>query len=95
MQIKEVRVYIDNKDLGTVTYGTTRTDVNKAYPGYISGDNAGFEGIVDISSVSAGNKKLTIKVIKSTKNLYLCSEYCILYSKNKCGNCLNCKRCGK
>ena len=60
--IKEVRVYVDSIDLGTITYGTTRTDVNKAYPGYSSGNNAGFEGIVDISSVSTGNKKLTVKI---------------------------------
>ena len=61
--VKEVRVYVDGKDLGTVTYGTTRTDVNKAYPGYISGDNAGFEGFVDISSINTGNKKLSVKII--------------------------------
>ena len=60
--VKEVRVYVDGKDLGTVTYGTKRTDVNKAYPGYSSGDNSGFEGIVDISSVAAGDKKLTVKI---------------------------------
>ena len=60
--IKEVRVYVDGKDLGTVTYGTTRTDVNKVYPGYSSGNNAGFEGMVDISSISTGNKKLTVKI---------------------------------
>ena len=60
--IKEVRVYLDGKDLGTVTYGTTRTDVNKVYPGYSSGNNAGFEGTVNISSISEGNKKLTVKI---------------------------------
>ena len=60
--VKEVRVYVDGKDLGTITYGTTRTDVNKAYPGYSSGDNSGFEGTVNISSISAGNKKLTVKI---------------------------------
>ena len=60
--VKEVRVYVDGKDLGTVTYGTTRTDVNKAYPGYSSGDNAGFEGFIDISSINTGNKKLSVKI---------------------------------
>ncbi|MDO4925306.1 MAG: N-acetylmuramoyl-L-alanine amidase [Turicibacter sp.] len=60
--IKEVRVYADGKDLGTVNYGTTRTDVNKVYPGYSSGNNAGFEGLIDISSLGSGNKKLTIKI---------------------------------
>ena len=60
--IKEVRVYVDGKDLGTVTYGVERKDVNKVYPGYSSGNNAGFEGIVDISSISAGSKKLTVKI---------------------------------
>ena len=60
--IKEVRVYVDEKDLGTVKYGTVRADVNKAHPGYPSGDNAGFEGSVDISSISAGSKKLTVRI---------------------------------
>ncbi|WP_195955554.1 N-acetylmuramoyl-L-alanine amidase [Clostridium saudiense] len=60
--VKEVRVYVDGKDLGTVTYGTKRTDVNNAYPGYSSGDNAGFEGNIDISSISSGSKKLVVKI---------------------------------
>ena len=59
--VKEVRVYVDETDLGTVPYGTTRVDVNKAYPGYSSGNNAGFEGNVNISSISAGNKKVSVK----------------------------------
>ena len=60
--VKEVRVYVDGKDLGTVTYGTKRTDVNNAYPGYPSGDNAGFSGNVDISSIGSGSKKLVVKI---------------------------------
>ena len=60
--VKEVRVYVDGKDLGTVAYGTKRADVNKAYPGYSSGDNAGFEGNVNISGISEGNRKLTVKI---------------------------------
>ena len=60
--VKEVRVYVDGKDLGTVTYGTKRTDVNNAYPGYPSGDNAGFEGDIDISSIGSGSKKLVVKI---------------------------------
>ena len=60
--VKEVRVYIDNKDFGTITYGTTRTDVNKAYPGYSSGDNAGFEGIINLGGMTTGDKKLTVKI---------------------------------
>ena len=61
--VKEVRVYVDGKDLGTVAYGAKRADVNKAYPGYSSGDNAGFEGNVNISGISGGNRKLTVKII--------------------------------
>ena len=60
--VKEVRVYVDGKDLGTIPYGTKRVDVNNVYPGYSSGDNAGFNGTVNISSVSNGNKKLTVKI---------------------------------
>ena len=60
--VKEVRVYVDGKDLGTVNYGTTRTDVNNAYPGYPSGNNAGFEGSVNLSNISAGTKKVIVKI---------------------------------
>ncbi|WP_305085624.1 glucosaminidase domain-containing protein, partial [uncultured Clostridium sp.] len=60
--VKEVRVYVDGKDLGTVPYGTLRADVNKVYPGYSSGNNPGFDGTINISSISAGNKNLTIKI---------------------------------
>ena len=60
--IKEVRVYIDGKDLGTVQYGTSRTDVNKVYPGYLSGNNPGFDGTINLGGISTGNKKLTVKI---------------------------------
>ena len=60
--VKEVRVYVDGTDLGTVPYGTSRPDVNNVYPGYSSGNNAGFDGTINISNISAGNKKLTLKI---------------------------------
>ena len=60
--VKEVRVYVDGKDLGTVNYGTTRTDVNNAYPGYPSGNNAGFEGTVNLGGMATGDKKLKVKI---------------------------------
>ena len=59
--IKSVEVFIDNVSYGTIKYGTRRTDVNKAYPGYSTGDNCGFEGSINISSLSNGNK--TLKVV--------------------------------
>ena len=60
--VKEVRVYVDGTDLGTVPYGTLRPDVNNVYPGYSSGNNAGFDGTINISNISAGNKKLIVKI---------------------------------
>ena len=59
--IKSVEVFIDNVSYGTIKYGTRRTDGNKAYPGYPTGDNCGFEGSINISSLSNGNK--TLKVV--------------------------------
>ena len=59
--IKSVEAFIDNVSYGTIKYGTRRTDVNKAYPGYSTGDNCGFEGSINISSLSNGNK--TLKVV--------------------------------
>ena len=59
--IKSVEAFIDNTSYGTIKYGVQRTDVNKVYPGYPSGDNSGFDGTIDISSLSNGNK--TLKVV--------------------------------
>ena len=59
--IKSVEAFIDNTSYGTIKYGVPRTDVNKVYPGYPSGDNSGFDGTIDISSLSNGNK--TLKVV--------------------------------
>ena len=60
--IKEVRVYVDGTDLGTVPYGKSRPDVNKVYPGYSSGNNAGFYGTINISNIASGNKKVSVKI---------------------------------
>ncbi|WP_300891636.1 N-acetylmuramoyl-L-alanine amidase, partial [uncultured Clostridium sp.] len=60
--IKEVRVYVDGKDLGTVPYGTSRADVNKVYPGYSSGNNPGFDGTINLGGMPTGTKNLTIKI---------------------------------
>ena len=60
--IKEVRVYVDGTDLGTVPYGTSRPDVNNVYPGYSSGNNAGFNGTINISNIASGNKKVSVKI---------------------------------
>ena len=49
-------VYVDETDLGTIPYGVSRPDVNSVYPGYSSGNNAGFDETINISSISAGNK---------------------------------------
>ena len=60
--VKEVRVYVDGTDLGTVPYGTSRADVNSVYPGYSSGNNAGFDGTVNISNIASGNRKVSVKI---------------------------------
>ncbi|MDU5261824.1 MAG: N-acetylmuramoyl-L-alanine amidase, partial [Clostridium celatum] len=60
--IKEVRVYVDGADLGTVPYGTSRPDVNNVYPGYSSGNNAGFDGTINLGGMPTGEKTLKIKI---------------------------------
>ncbi len=60
--VKEVRVYVDGTDLGTVPYGTSRADVNSVYPGYSSGNNAGFDGTINLGGIPTGEKTLKIKI---------------------------------
>lgn len=59
--VKSVEAFIDGASYGQIKYGISRVDVNKAYPGYSSGDNCGFEGTIDISKLSDGTK--TLKVV--------------------------------
>ncbi|WLF70052.1 N-acetylmuramoyl-L-alanine amidase [Clostridium septicum] len=61
--VKEVRVYVNGVDKGTINYGTSRPDVNSAYPGYPSGNNAGYEGVIDISDIPLGNIEIKVDVI--------------------------------
>ncbi|MDV3425938.1 MAG: Ig-like domain-containing protein [Bacillota bacterium] len=57
--VKSLNVYVDNILKGQADYGVLRYDVNKAYPGYPSGNNAGYSYTMDISSLTAG--KHTVK----------------------------------
>ena len=60
--VKSVEAFVDGKLLGNISYGALRPDVNKVCPGYPSGDNAGFDETVNISSLSNGKKTLEIKI---------------------------------
>ena len=57
--IKNVSVIIDGKNYGNVNYGLIRTDVAAAFPAY-NNSNSGFEGNIDISSLSDGNHVLEV-----------------------------------
>ena len=60
---KTVEVLIDGTKVGTVKAGKSRPDVDRVYPGYPEGTTSGFEGSIDISSLSAGKKSLTVRII--------------------------------
>ena len=60
--VRSVEAFVDGKSLGNISYGALRPDVNKVCPGYPSGDNAGFDETVNISSLSNGKKTLEIKI---------------------------------
>lgn len=61
--INKVEVYLDNQLKGQATYGLSRPDVNKAYPGYPSGDYPGYLYNMDVNSVSAGSHTVKVKAI--------------------------------
>ena len=60
--VKSVEAFVDGRSLGNISYGALRPDVNKVCPGYPSGDNAGFDETVNISSLSNGKKTLEVKI---------------------------------
>ena len=61
--IKSVSVSVDGKSYGEISYGLTRSDVKNVYPNYPDSDKSGFKGIIDLSSLSDGNKQVVITII--------------------------------
>jgi beta-N-acetylglucosaminidase len=52
--MKEVKIYLDGVERGSASIGLSRPDVNIINPGYITGDNSGFEYILDTNGLSKG-----------------------------------------
>ena len=67
--IKEVKVSIDGKYIGSTNIGITRNDVNNAYPGYPNGDKSGFDGKFDISNLSNGDKKVKVEIVANDNSV--------------------------
>ncbi|MSR91212.1 N-acetylmuramoyl-L-alanine amidase family protein [Inconstantimicrobium porci] len=62
--VKEIKVYVDDKYIGTLQNGQKRMDVKKAYPSYYDSENAGFGGKIDITrNVAPGKRKVKVESI--------------------------------
>ncbi|MBW9144833.1 N-acetylmuramoyl-L-alanine amidase [Clostridium sp. CM027] len=62
-KIKEVNMYLDNKFIGSAVYGIDRSDVNKAFPGYPSGDFSGFTYKIPLNNTPPGNYDLRVEAV--------------------------------
>ena len=80
--VKAVEVYIDGQKYSNAVFGKVRNDVNNTFPGYVNGANSGFEGSIDISALSNGSKKLTIKII-ANDNSYTTIDRAITINKTQ------------
>ena len=59
--VNSITVYIDNKEMGQISYGKERKDVNKVYPEY-ENPNCGFSENLDISSINEGKKSFKLVI---------------------------------
>lgn len=58
--IKEVKVYVNNTEMTTVSTGLPRQDVANVYPSY--GDSkSGYRATININAIKAGNNTITVK----------------------------------
>ncbi len=60
--VDKIEVLLDNKVVGTATYGLGRADVLKSYPGYGNG-NAGFRFLLDTATMEARSYTLALRAI--------------------------------
>lgn len=58
--VHNVRVYVNGVYKATADYGVSRPDVNRVYPGYSSGDNAGYQVDLDTSYLADGIHEIKV-----------------------------------
>jgi Bacterial Ig domain len=59
--IKAVRLYLDRRFIEDAKLGGSRPDVNKAFPGFPSGDTPGWSASIDASTIVAGSHQITVQ----------------------------------
>ena len=62
-KIKQVNMYLNNKLLGKAVYGSARSDVNKAFPGYPSGNYSGFSYTIPLKNITPGSYVLIAEAV--------------------------------
>ena len=60
--VSDIYIYIDNILVGKAAYGISREDVYNVYPEY-NNKKSGYSVDIDISKISGGTKKLTVKQV--------------------------------
>ncbi|MBU3091668.1 glucosaminidase domain-containing protein [Clostridium sp. CM028] len=61
--VKAVNIYLDNIFKGKAAYGSSRGDVNAAFPGYTGGDKSGLNFNLDTSKTTPGNHTIRVEMV--------------------------------
>ncbi|OPJ59179.1 Ig-like domain-containing protein [Clostridium oryzae] len=61
--INKVKVFVDDKYIGSAKYGIKRSDIKKLYPSYINSYQSGYQYTIDINKLLAGRHKITVQAI--------------------------------
>ncbi|WP_315112843.1 Ig-like domain-containing protein [Clostridium intestinale] len=62
-EIKEIKVYMDNKYMTNAAIEKSRPDVQRAYPKYINAAESGYECTIDTSSIKEGTAAIKVLAI--------------------------------
>lgn len=60
--IKKVELFIDDQYICDIPYGSTRKDVQKAYPNYPLGENSGFATIINYALLTEGLHTIKVRL---------------------------------
>nr|WP_275299528.1 Ig-like domain-containing protein [Clostridium sp. YIM B02506] len=61
--IKEVKVYAQDKYVGSAALGKSRPDVKNAYPVYTNADKSGYEYTINTSAIAVGGNTIKVQAI--------------------------------
>ncbi|GFP74264.1 Ig-like domain-containing protein [Clostridium fungisolvens] len=80
--VKEIQVFLDDSYIGDASINYTRNDIGQTYPQYANSSKSGYVFKYDVSSITAGKHKVTVKSIGNDNSVDIPGRYIYINMPN-------------